>query len=191
LTDGFGEKRPARIVNYGGSMTPRARPFSQAPQAVRSARGRRGHRAFPSTPCAGRTLQADECHPVGLTADVHGSGNVSGTAAARAVFRIHSSPSIVRSFSSIRVRCATMLILLRNANRFGWAGVAVSHFPVRGSHTGLPLSSRNISVSVPFTSCRARITSDVSCFTLEPVTAISSPLLKLMPISSWNGLGHR
>ncbi len=62
--------------------------------------------------------------------------------------------------------------------------MASSHFPVRQSHTGLPLSSRNIMVSVPFTSCRARITSAVSCLTLEPVTVISSPLLKLMAISS-------
>ena len=58
------------------------------------------------------------------------------------------------------------------------------HLPVRESHTGWPLLSRNRSVSVPFTSSRARITSDASCLTFEPVTAISSPLLKLMPISS-------
>ena len=59
-----------------------------------------------------------------------------------------------------------------------------SHLPVRQSHTGLPLSSRNKSVSVPFTSCRARITSEVSCFTFDPVTATRSPLVKLRPISS-------
>ena len=58
------------------------------------------------------------------------------------------------------------------------------HFPVRQSHTGLPLSSRNWRVSVPFTNCRARITSKASILTFEPVTAISSPLAKLMPISS-------
>src|ERR1019366_9530379 len=51
------------------------------------------------------------------------------------------------------------------------------------THTGLPLSSRNRNVSVRFTSSRARITSDASCLTFEPVTAISSPLLKLMPSS--------
>lgn len=34
-----------------------------------------------------------------------------------------------------------------------------SHFPVRSFHTGLPLSSRNIKVSVPLTISRARITS--------------------------------
>jgi len=55
------------------------------------------------------------------------------------------------------------------------------YFPVRESHTGLPFSSRNKSVSVPLTSSRARITSEASCLTFEPVTAISSPLPKLMP----------
>jgi hypothetical protein len=79
-------------------VTLRAPTFSQAPQAVRSARGRWGKRTFPSTAFAGRTLQADECHAIGLTADVHRPGNVSGTAAARAVFRSHSSPSIIKKF---------------------------------------------------------------------------------------------
>lgn len=59
-----------------------------------------------------------------------------------------------------------------------------SHLPVRQLHAGLPLLLRNRSVSVPLTSSRARITSDAPCFTFEPVTAIWSPLLKLMPISS-------
>lgn len=60
----------------------------------------------------------------------------------------------------------------------------LAHLPVRSSHTGLPLLSRNISVSVPFTISRARIISDVSCFTFDPVMASSSPLMKLIPISS-------
>jgi hypothetical protein len=92
--------------HQGGGVTLRAPTFSQAPQAVRSARGRWGKRTFPSTAFAGRTLQADECHAIGLTADVHRPGNVSGTAAARAVLRIHRSPSIAKSFSLIRVRSA-------------------------------------------------------------------------------------
>jgi hypothetical protein len=79
-------------------MTARARTFSQAPQAVRSARGRGGHRTFPSAAGAGRTLHADKCNALGLTLDIHGPGNVSGTAAARAVFRIHSSPSVANEF---------------------------------------------------------------------------------------------
>src|SRR6266852_5801245 len=58
------------------------------------------------------------------------------------------------------------------------------HFPVRSFQTGLPLLSRNIRVSEPLTISRARMTSDPSCLTFEPVTAISSPLLKLIPISS-------
>jgi hypothetical protein len=166
-------------------MTPRARPFSQAPQAVRSARGRWGHQRFPSTPCARRTFQTDECHPVRLSTDVHRSGNVSGTAAARAVFRIQSSPSVAKEFftNSRSPRHKVNSVTKREQIR-RQRGARCAHFPVRGSHTGLPLSSRNISVSVPFTSCRARITSDISCFTLEPVITISSPLMKLMPISS-------
>jgi len=75
-------------------MTPRARTFSQAPQAVRSARGRRWDRAFPTAADAGRTLHPDKGNALGLAADVHRLGNVSGTAAARAVLRIHSSPSV-------------------------------------------------------------------------------------------------
>ena len=63
-------------------------------------------------------------------------------------------------------------------------GSILNHLPVRQSHTGLPLSSRNIRVSVPFTICRARITSEASCFTFEPVTSTLSPLLRLRPTSS-------
>ena len=79
-------------------MTPRARTFSQAPQAVRSARGRRGDGMSPSAAGAGRALDANECHAIRLTADVHRPGNVSGTAAARAGVRIHFSPSVVEKF---------------------------------------------------------------------------------------------
>jgi hypothetical protein len=79
-------------------MTPRARTFSQAPQAVRSARGRGGDGVFPFVACAGRTLHADERDALGLTIHVHGSGNVSGTAAARAVLQIHCSPSVAKEF---------------------------------------------------------------------------------------------
>jgi len=187
-------------------MTPRARTFSQAPQAVRSARGRRRNGTLPPAASARRTLQADECHAIGFTANIHRPGNVSGAAAAQAGFRIHASLSFVKSFSSIRAPGGTKLILLRKTNRRDLPesqgkpltdGLLVSsarlctHLPVRQSHTGLPLSSRNNSVSGPRTSTRARITSEDSCLTLEPVTAISSPLLKLMPISSSNVLGQR
>ena len=59
--------------------------------------------------------------------------------------------------------------------------------------TGLPFSSRRTSVSLPVTTSRARIRSASPCSTLEPVRAISSPLLKLTPMSSRveKGLGGR
>src|SRR6267142_1062838 len=57
--------------------------------------------------------------------------------------------------------------------------------------TGLPLSSRSTSVSVPFTTSRARIRSVPSCLTFEPVRLTSSPLVKDDPISSRNDLGQR
>jgi hypothetical protein len=79
-------------------MASRARTFSQAPQAVRSARGRRRYRSFPSTAGTGRTFQADKCNALGSTLDIHGPGNVSGTAAVRAAVRIHSSPSVAKEF---------------------------------------------------------------------------------------------
>src|SRR5947208_3001739 len=57
--------------------------------------------------------------------------------------------------------------------------------------TGLPLSSRRTSVSVPFTTSRARTRSASPCLIFEPVRAISSPLLKLTPMSSRKDFGHR
>jgi hypothetical protein len=46
-------------------------------------------------------------------------------------------------------------------------------------------------VSLPFTTSRARMRSASPCLTLEPVRAISSPLLKLTPMSSRKDLGQR
>ena len=94
------EKRPARIVTPQRERDAPGSYVSQAPQAVRSACGRRRHRISPSTACAGRTLQADKCNAFRLTADVHRPSNISGTAAARAVFRIHSSPSVAKESST-------------------------------------------------------------------------------------------
>jgi len=88
----------ARTVTSGRNMTARARTFSQAPQAVRSARGRRWDRAFPSTACAGRTFHPNKCNAFGPTADVHRPGNIPGTAAARAILRSHLSPSVAIEF---------------------------------------------------------------------------------------------
>jgi hypothetical protein len=72
-----------------GAMTPRARTFSQAPQAVRSARGRRRRRISPATAGTSGTFHTDKCDALGLTANVHGPCNISGTAAVRAVLRSH------------------------------------------------------------------------------------------------------
>src|ERR1035437_4593990 len=57
--------------------------------------------------------------------------------------------------------------------------------------TGLPFSSRRTRVSVPFTTSRARMRSASPCLTFEPVRVISSPLLKLTPMSSRKDLGQR
>ena len=61
----------------------------------------------------------------------------------------------------------------------------------RQVQTGFPLSSRSTSVSLPFTTSRARTRSAVSCLTFDPVRAISSPFAKLTPMSSRKDFGHR
>ena len=73
-------------------MTVRFRTFSQAPQAVRSASGRRWDWALSAGAPAGSTLQTDKSNAFGLTVQVHGLCSISSTAATRAVGRIHSSP---------------------------------------------------------------------------------------------------
>ena len=97
IRNGIGNVGPGPSLQ-GGNMTARARTFSQAPQAVRSARGRRWDRAFPSTACAGRTFHPNKCNAFGPTADVHRPGNIPGTAAARAILRSHLSPSVAIEF---------------------------------------------------------------------------------------------
>ena len=92
------EERAARIATSRREDDARARTFSQVPQAVRSARGRGGHRIFPSAAGTGWTLQADKCHAPGLAFDLHGLGNVSGTAAAQAAVRIHPPPQLLGVF---------------------------------------------------------------------------------------------
>jgi hypothetical protein len=82
-----------------GTVAIRALTFSQAPQAVRSARGGWGW-VPTSTAVAGRTLQTDKCNTFGPTTDVHRPGNVSGTATVRAVFRIHSLPPQLLALST-------------------------------------------------------------------------------------------
>jgi len=58
-------------------------------------------------------------------------------------------------------------------------------------HTGLPLSKRKISLSSPLETTRASVSSAPSSFTFDPVTWISSPFLKVTPMSSRNDLGHK
>ena len=79
-------------------MANRAGTFTQAPQAVRSARSRRGRRILPSAAGTGRTLQTDKCNAFGLTTDVHGARDISAAATARAVFRSHSFPLNCKEF---------------------------------------------------------------------------------------------
>jgi len=112
-----GNVAPGAATSGREAWRPRARTFSQAPQAVRSARGRRWDRVFPSSACAGRTLQSDKCDAFGLATDVHWLGNVSGTAAARAVLRIHSPPSIATSFALNCSSRSKKSFVLRNTNK--------------------------------------------------------------------------
>jgi hypothetical protein len=84
-------------------MTARGRAFSQAPQVVRSTRGRRWEGAFPASTRAGGTFQTDKRDAFGLTVQVHRLRNVSGTAAVRAIVRSHSfSPSVLKALSTIQ-----------------------------------------------------------------------------------------
>jgi hypothetical protein len=113
-------ERPARDVISGReNMAPRARTFSQAPQAVRSARGRRWNGVSPPSACARRTLQSDKCDTFGLTTSVHRLGNISGTAAAQAVRGIHSSPSIAtESFTKFASRRQKVICVTKSEQTF-------------------------------------------------------------------------
>ena len=71
-------------------MTARFRTFSQAPQAVRSARGRRRDRKFPAGAATNRAFGADKRDPVDLTVQVHGLRHISTAAAVWAIVRSHS-----------------------------------------------------------------------------------------------------
>jgi hypothetical protein len=73
-------------------MTVRLRTFSQAPQAVRSAHGRRWDRMFPAGSRADRTLEIDERNALGLTVQVDRFCDISRAPAIRAIVRCHSSP---------------------------------------------------------------------------------------------------
>src|SRR4029077_4854245 len=79
----------------------------------------------------------------------------------------------------------------RAANHKDWARPRFSRDSSqrRQLQTGLPLSSRRTRVSEPFTTSRARMRSASPCLTLEPVRAISSPLLKTHAHVVEKGLG--
>jgi len=64
-------------------------------------------------------------------------------------------------------------------------------FQWRQSQTGSPFASRRTKLSFPLTISRTRKTSVSPGFTFEPVMATSSPLAKLMPISSRKVFGHK
>jgi len=81
--------RLGREVRRPGSYV-----FRKHRQAVRSAIGGWGWLPSPNAPTIG-TFQAEECNAFGLTTDVHGLSNVSGTATTWAVVRTHSSPSLL------------------------------------------------------------------------------------------------
>jgi hypothetical protein len=170
----YPKERRAQIVTSQQDRDDRARTFSQAPQAVRSARGRRGNRISPSTAYASRTLHADKCNALGLTTDVHSLGNVSGAAAARAVFRIHSSPSVARSFSPNRARSGTNFILLRNTNKFesapcGEKQISRRELGVRRRGTPAGLLRWFYFVSSPIKTPKGSSETSLPCVTEAPV----------------------
>jgi hypothetical protein len=86
-------------------MTARFRTLSQAPQAVRSAGGRRWDGALPASAPAGGAIDADKGDALGLTVQVHWLRNISTTAAVWAVVRSHSiPPSWLKALSTTRGR---------------------------------------------------------------------------------------
>ena len=90
---------------------------SQAPQAVRSAGGRRRDRALSAAAPAGGTLHPDKRDAIGLPVQVHGLRNISRTAAVRAVVRSQSlSPSCYRRLSP-RAKGFSLKIVLRYESR--------------------------------------------------------------------------
>jgi hypothetical protein len=78
---------------------------SQAPQAVRSARGSGWDWALPASTRADWAFQTDKRYAVRLTVQVHGLRDISSAAAIRAVVRTQTSlPSVLIAFSTTWAR---------------------------------------------------------------------------------------
>ena len=97
-------------------MAARTRTFSQAPQAVRSARSLGREFSFPAGTRADRALGSDKRDPLGLTVHVHRFRNISRAAAIRAVVRTQTSPpsSVVRIFTRLRANCSKGVFYVTN-----------------------------------------------------------------------------
>ena len=81
-------------------MTVRTTTFSQAPRAVRSARGRGWDLALSTGAPTYGAFQADKRNAFGLTVQVHRLRDISSTATIRAVVRTHTDPpSVLTAFS--------------------------------------------------------------------------------------------
>ena len=101
-----------RTVNRRtGSMTARFRTFSQAPQAVRSAGGRRWDGAFLARARAGRALYADKRDAFGLAIQIHRLRNISSTAATRAEIQSAFSPSGLQALCLMKTRSPSPIYL--------------------------------------------------------------------------------
>src|SRR5580658_929416 len=74
-------------------------------------------RVFPPSACADRTFLPDKRHAVGFATDFDRLSDISGTAAARTVLRIHSSPSVGLSVASKVNGQEKKWFLLRNPNK--------------------------------------------------------------------------
>ena len=93
-------------------MTVRTCTFSQAPQAVRSARGSRWDREIPAGASAYRAFQVDKRDSFGLTVQVHRLRDIPSATAIRAVVRTQSfPPSWLKALSTTPVQILRVIVL--------------------------------------------------------------------------------
>lgn len=105
-------RHPARTVNRRDGKSDSPVPnVSQAPQAVRSAGGRRWDGAFLTRARADRTFCADKRDAVGLTIQIHWLRNISSTAAIRAGIQSAFSPSGLRALCMKKTRSPPVIDL--------------------------------------------------------------------------------